>query len=47
MSNRELWKAIPAWFNAAVRAVEKLGDTIDVTYLNTEPIRFGTEWRVP
>jgi hypothetical protein len=37
----------PAVFNAAVRAVERLGDTIDVTYLNTELRRFGTDWRVP
>src|SRR6187431_44357 len=37
----------PGVFDAAVRAVEKLGDTIDVAYLNTELKRFGTEWRVP
>lgn len=37
----------PGVFDAAVRAVEKLGDTIDAAYLNSELKRFGTEWRVP
>jgi hypothetical protein len=37
----------PAVFEAAVRAVEKLGDTVDVGYLNTELQHFGMEWQVP
>jgi hypothetical protein len=37
----------PVVFDAAVRAVENLGDTIDVAYLNAELKRFGTEWLVP
>jgi hypothetical protein len=34
----------PAIFEAAVRAVERFGDTIDIAYLNSVLRRFGTEW---
>jgi hypothetical protein len=37
----------PGVFEASVRAVELLGDTVDVQYLNTELQRAGMEWRVP
>ena len=37
----------PDVFNAAVRAVESLGDTIDVAYLKVELRRFGLEWQMP
>ena len=36
----------PIVFDAAVRSVERLGDVVDVPYLNTQLRRFGMEWRV-
>ncbi len=37
----------PALFEAAIRAVERLGDAVDVRYLRAELQRFGMEWQVP
>jgi hypothetical protein len=37
----------PAVFDAAARAAQTLGDTVNVPYLNAELKRLGTEWHVP
>ena len=34
----------PAIFDAAVRAVERFGETIDIAYLNSNLRRFGSDW---
>ncbi len=36
----------PAVFEAAIRAVERLGDTVDVRYLKAELQQFGMDWQV-
>ena len=39
--------AHPTIFEAAVHAIDRLGTTIDIAYLNTKLRRFGNEWLGP